>query len=153
MNLPLVATTFCAPGRRGISRVSKPDSAAVQILRPVQVKGKYPTSMKGDKLTYGYVGRLTQLHPEMVLAIPFFLADSSDTPICTAYMPFSQIRRHSRGYRCEPASFKSGAPAPRRESSRFFDSNGLSLLATASWSIVGTPRATAHPLTLDHMSA
>ncbi len=42
----------------------------VPLLRPVQVKGKYPTGEKGDKLKYGYVGKLTQTHPEMVLAIP-----------------------------------------------------------------------------------
>jgi hypothetical protein len=127
--------------------VSKANSNGIQILRPVQVKGKYPTSPKKNKPTYGYVGRLTQLHPEMVLAIPFFLVDASDAPICTAYMPLSQIRCHSRGYRCEPASFKSGAPAPRREYARFFDANGLSLLVAAAWkdSIVRAPRATAAP--------
>src|SRR5437667_4951364 len=58
-----------------------------QVLRPVQVKGKYPTAEKGDKATYGYIGELTELHPEMVLAIPFFSSASPEVPNCVAYMP------------------------------------------------------------------
>ena len=113
--------------------VSKTFGHGRLILRPVQVKGKYPTSVKRNKATYGYVGRLTQTHPEMVLAIPFFSADSSDMPTCTAYMPLSMIRPHQRGYRCLPASFKSGIAKPRRDYSKFFDANGLRLLERASW--------------------
>jgi len=113
--------------------VSKPNGNGSQILRPVQVKGKYPTGMKGNKITYGYVGRLSQLHPEMVLAIPFFSAMPSPTPICIAYMPSSLVRRHSRGFRCEPASFKSGTPAARRDYARFFDADGLKQLESPSW--------------------
>lgn len=36
------------------------------VIRPVQVKGKYPSGTKGNKVTYGYIGKLSQLHPEMV---------------------------------------------------------------------------------------
>jgi hypothetical protein len=113
--------------------ISKPDGHGSQILRPVQVKGKYPTSTKTSKTVYGYVGRLSQQHPEMVLAIPFFSTVSSPAPTCIAYMPASLIRRHSRGFRCEPASFKSGKPAARRDYARFFDSAGLKLLELSSW--------------------
>ena len=113
--------------------VSKPDSRGRQILRPVQVKGKYPTAAKGNKVVYGYVGRLTQTHLEMVLAIPFFSADPSDAPVCTAYMPHSLIRQHTRGYRCEPASLISGVPKPRRYYSRFFDLRGLHELEAPAW--------------------
>ena len=42
------------------------------IIRPVQVKGKYPEEGKKDYKAYGYIGKLTQRHPEMVLAIPYF---------------------------------------------------------------------------------
>src|SRR5690242_12537005 len=38
------------------------------LLRPVQVKGKYPEEGKSNKSVYGYVGRLTAIHSEMVLA-------------------------------------------------------------------------------------
>src|SRR4051812_34072215 len=59
-------------------------------IRPVQVKGKYPTAGKGDVDFYGYGGRVSQLHREMVLAIPFFATTRSPAPAHVAYMPFSQ---------------------------------------------------------------
>lgn len=108
--------------------VSKPDGNGRQWLRPVQVKGKYPTEVKTAKTVYGYVGRLTQLHPEMVLAIPFFSLASPTLPTCVAYMPHDSIRSHSRGYRCQPASFSAGAAKPRREFAKYFDASGLKLL-------------------------
>jgi hypothetical protein len=40
------------------------------MLRPVQVNGKYPISEKTDKSSYACVGKLTAIHPEMVLALP-----------------------------------------------------------------------------------
>lgn len=113
--------------------VSTSDENGNEILRPVQVKGKYPTEEKGDKSVYGYVGRLSQLHPEMVLAIPFFSTESSPAPTCIAYMPLSLIRQHSRGFRCQPAVFKSGVTAPRKDYARFFDRAGLKLLKALSW--------------------
>jgi hypothetical protein len=71
-----------------------------QLLRPVQVKGKYPSSDKTAKAVYGYVGKLTELLPEMVLAIPFFLPGLPETPTRVAYLPFKVVRKHSRGYKC-----------------------------------------------------
>jgi len=113
--------------------MSKLDDTGNPILRPVQVKGKYPTGVKVNKVIYGYVGRLSQLHPEMVLAIPFFSAMPSPTPTCVAYMPISLVRSGSRGFRCQSASFKSGTPAARRDYARFFDTSGLKLLESRSW--------------------
>ena len=122
--------------------VSKPDNHGGQILRPVQVKGKFPTSARRDGKYYGIATKLTQIHPEMVLAIPFFLAESLDAPICTAYMPRSLVRPHTRGYKCQPASYNSGRPEPRRDYRKFFDSKGLKLLESASWkdSTIGDDR-------------
>jgi len=125
--------------------VSKPDGHGGQILRPVQVKGKYPTREKRDQPTYGYVGRLTQLHPEMVLAVPYFSAVASPAPTCIAYLPISLIRKHARGYRCEPALFHAGLPRPRRDFAGFFDDAGLLALEAAWWkdsTTHGVPRAT-----------
>jgi hypothetical protein len=106
----------------------------MQLLRPVQVKGKYPTAEKSDKDVYGYVGELTELHPEMVLAIPFFSETSQDVPTCIAYLPFTLIRRHSRGFRCQPATFRNGQPIARRDYAKFFDKAGLDLLSHHNWS-------------------
>jgi hypothetical protein len=113
--------------------VSKPDNRGSHILRPVQVKGKYATKAKRDWNYYGYIGRLSQIHPEMVLAIPFFSAGSSDAPICIAYMPLSRVSGDSRRRKCQSASYKSGRPEPRRDYKKFFDSKGLKLLESAPW--------------------
>jgi hypothetical protein len=113
--------------------ISKPHPEVGQVIRPVQVKGKYPTNKKGDKSVYGYIGRLTQTHPEMVLAIPFFSKQQGSVPGCVAYIPLSLIRKHQRGFRCEPASFRSAAAIPRRDYMKFFDDGGLALLENLNW--------------------
>ena len=106
----------------------------LEMIRPVQVKGKYPSHDKTSKTVYGYIGRLNQIHPDMILAIPFFGSGSPGPPLFTAFMSFSQVRRHSRGYRCQPASFKAGRASPRRDFRRFVDEAGLQLVATPGWS-------------------
>lgn len=105
------------------------------VLRPVQVKGKYPEMDKGDKSTYGYLGELTALHPEMVLAIPYFPIDSmSVAPTCVAWMPRPQIRpQQGRGWRCEPAKFAGGVAVPRRDFQRYFDRTGLAFMEEVGW--------------------
>ena len=115
---------------------SKEISPGEILIRPVQVKGKYPTEGKGNKATYGYIGALSILHPEMVLAIPFFSIQSPDLPTCVAYIPRTLIRTHSRGFRSEPASFKDGMPVPRRDYAKLFDAKGLSLMATTQWNSI-----------------
>jgi hypothetical protein len=105
----------------------------VLLLRPVQVKGKYPSEGKTDKAVYGYVGRLTETHPEMVLAIPYFSESSPETPVCIAFMPLSSVRQNSRGYRCQPATYRKGEPKPRREHQDFFDKKGIAKLDSLNW--------------------
>jgi hypothetical protein len=105
------------------------------VIRPVQVKGKYPTEAKTDKRYYGYEGELSQLHPEMVLAIPFFSSGHADAPDCIAYMPYGQLRLNKSNGRIHtfPATFRGGKAVPRREFRKFFDMDGLQLLASASF--------------------
>ncbi len=102
----------------------------VMLVRPVQVKGKYPEAQKTNKVVYGYRGALSQLHPEMVLAIPYFPIEIKNShPICVAYMPASQVRQNSKGHhRCEPAGFKDKVAVPRPRYAMFFDDPGLDLL-------------------------
>jgi hypothetical protein len=104
-----------------------------QIIRPVQVKGKYPSKDKTDKASYGYIGRLNQVHPDMVLAIPFFAGIAASPALFVAYMPYSAIKPHARGYRCQPACFSGGKPRPKRESSKYFDRAGLRLVEQTDW--------------------
>ena len=104
------------------------------VIRPVQVKGKYPEAEKLDKSVYGYIGKLTQTHPEMVLAIPYF--DLGDIPVIkhVAFMPFCMIRSHTRGSKCEPARFVQGTARPRGDHAKYFDDLGLKRVGDAGWS-------------------
>ena len=120
---------------KGFDFVIIKKSADRFIIRPVQVKGKYPTGDKTDKSTYGFVGKLSEVDPEMVLAIPYFSSEQVDSiPICVAYAPLWLIKKHPRGHRCEPATFKSGRPRPRRDHALFFDRPGLERLELEDWS-------------------
>lgn len=106
------------------------------LLRPVQVKGRYPTTGKTDKRTYGYTGTLSALHPEMVLAIPFFPINREPSPLFTAFLPRCQIRprrNKPEEYYAFPASFSAGAPAVRRDFRHFVDAEGLQLMETADF--------------------
>jgi len=105
------------------------------ILRPVQVKGLYPTGAKGNKAGYGYRGRLSAVHPEMVLVLAYFAAtERGVAPEQIAYMPYGQLKKPSRGgYRCLPANFQSGHAVPRREFVRYFGELGLQALVSQHW--------------------
>ena len=100
------------------------------VIRPVQVKGLYPRPEKSKKAAYGYVGKLSALHPEMVLAITFFPAEHSRSPDHVAWMPRSQIRVGSKGYRCQPARYDGTRAVIRRDYERFFDDAGLAAMRT-----------------------
>lgn len=112
------------------------------MFRPVQLKGKYPIAEKRDVVTYGYVGDLSELHPEMVLAIPFFANDAREIPTCVAYMPRTLIRATTRGFRCEPATLKKAVAASRRDYAQFFNDAGLQLVERPDWArmtLAGAP--------------
>lgn len=102
------------------------------VIRPVQVKGLYPTASKTNKATYGYTGTLTQIHPDMVLAVTFFDTTHQPSPLFTAFLPHSQIRKGTKPqqYRAYPALFRDGKARKRRDFRRFFDADGLKLMET-----------------------
>lgn len=107
------------------------------ILRPVQVKGLYPTATKTDKKVYGYSGEITQLHTEMILALPFFPVSREPAPLFTAFLPHSQIRQRRNKpdqFYAFPCSFSQGSPVIRRDFRRFFDSAGLRLAESSEFS-------------------
>jgi hypothetical protein len=113
-----------------ITKVSKGRT----VIRPVQVKGKYPEHSKTNKVVFGFRGKLTAFHDEMVLAIPFFPTDEkAQAPTTIAYLPLSVVRRKEKSVRCEPAKFHSGKVSPRRDYQKFFDSDGLRLLELEDW--------------------
>ena len=114
--------------------VAKTVGSGSELIRPVQVKGKYPMATKGNKAVYGYVGQLKRVHPEMVLAIPFFADGEPGPAIHVAYMPSSRLRRSSRGWRCQPCAFRASRPVPRRDHLAFFDAPGLAAIEQPDWS-------------------
>jgi hypothetical protein len=112
---------------------TKPVSGKV-LVRPVQVKGLYPTIEKKDKAAYGFKGELTALHESMVLVLPFFNPKNEHAPDQIAYMPIDQCKLPSSGgVRCVPATFKEGAAIPRRDSLKYFGSAGLLLVESSNW--------------------
>lgn len=105
------------------------------LIRPVQVKGLYPTEVKKDKAGYGYIGKLTQLHDDMVLALPYFSTDKAGAaPTCIAYMPKREVRPQlGSGFKCTPAKFVSGQAQPRETFRSYFGLEGLSAIASSTW--------------------
>ncbi|RFC35051.1 MAG: hypothetical protein DID92_2727744484 [Candidatus Nitrotoga sp. SPKER] len=104
------------------------------LIRPVQIKGLYPTVGKKDKATYGFKGELTALHDSMVLVLPYFHSANAHAPEHIAFMPRDQCKLTvSGGVRCVPAVFSSGHAVPRRDSARYFGLSGLALIEAANW--------------------
>lgn len=113
---------------KGFDMIVSRASANGTVVRPVQVKGKYATDDKTDKAVYGYVGSLTALHEDKVLAIPFFTSSDAIAPRLVAWAPFEALKNKSRGFGFEPATFKSGIPEMRRDYAKYFGDEGLSAL-------------------------
>jgi hypothetical protein len=104
------------------------------VIRPVQVKGKYPQHTKTDKNVYGYRGKLSQVHDEMVLAIPFFPVDTkAKSPVTIAYVPLTLIKKTKKGFRCDPAKYIEGTISARKYYRMFFDSDGIAKLENSNW--------------------
>lgn len=97
------------------------------VIRPVQVKGLYPTREKLDKVAYRWTGRLSQTHPSMILALVYFSPDhETPAPECVAFMPFSMLKPTSKGgWRVEPVSLKAGKVIPRKSYVGYFGKIGM----------------------------
>jgi hypothetical protein len=104
------------------------------LMRPVQVKGKFPTRGKSDSRGIGFNGPLTAIHKEMVLVIPYFRDDDSRAPEQIAFMPLDQLKKpRAGGFRCIPARFEDGHAIPRRESTKYFGEDGLKRVEHRGW--------------------
>jgi hypothetical protein len=104
------------------------------IIRPVQVKGLYPTEFKTDKAAYGFKGKLTAIHETMILALPYFHTSISHSPELIAFMPLNKCKLPiSGGVRCVPCSFSNGHAVPRRDSIKYFGDAGLRLIESVQW--------------------
>ena len=95
-------------------------------VRPVQVKGLYPTKAKTPKSAYGYMGKLTALHDDMVLALPYFMPDKIEAPVHVAWLLRDDIKLTTKGrFKAQPASYRSSGPEPRRDFWHVFNRDGL----------------------------
>lgn len=120
---------------KGFDYVVTLETPSAVLVRPIQVKGLYPRVGKLDKPTYGFTGDLSLLHPHMALVLVYFpLGAAEGTPQHIAYMPRGQIRlKSSGGYRCVPATLRSGVVEPRREFAGYFDGPGLAAMTSPTW--------------------
>lgn len=116
----------------GFDMIATKRVGSTTLVRPVQVKGKYASDGKIAKARYGFVGKLTALHPDMILAIPYFTSDSAAAPLLIAWMPYNKIKSSSRGHACEPARFGPSGPEARPRSVGYFGSAGMSALEPIS---------------------
>ena len=114
--------------------ITKPVRNNELIVRPVQVKGKYPRKGKADEPCYGYVGELSATHDDMVLVAVYFPTERTVAPVHIVYLPFTQIRKRENGdFRCVPAQFKSGKPEPRKDFRKYFDQAGMEYMESPDW--------------------
>ena len=114
--------------------VSKRTDAGM-VVRPVQVKGKFPETQTAVRKKYGYRGKLTAVHPQMVLVIPLFTSlKRLAHPDCIAYMPFGKITEVKRGgYWCGPAKLEHGEVSAKESYQAYFDDAGLRALESQTW--------------------
>lgn len=118
----------------GFDFIATKPVAGTVLIRPIQVKGLYPTAEKTDKAVYGFKGELTAIHVSMVLALPFFHASNPHAPEQVAFMPLDQCKLPaSGGIRCVPATFSRGHAVPRRDSQKYFGALGLRLIESSDW--------------------
>jgi hypothetical protein len=116
--------------------ITKPVRNQIAV-RPVQVKGLYPTEQKKPRSAYGYIGKLSQIHPDTVLALVFFdrgaVGAAQPAPKHVALMPWTAIRtQQSRGYACRPAQLTAEGPKPGKDFVKYFDLSGIELLEANS---------------------
>lgn len=105
------------------------------VVRPVQVKGKFPETTTAIRKKYGYRGTLTAESPGMVLAIPFFTSlKRLAYPDCIAYMPRSQVSIATNGkFWCGPAKLEKGVVSPKKHFEQYFDDAGIKAVANMDW--------------------
>jgi hypothetical protein len=100
------------------------------LLRPVQVRSRRPRG-QSDRKYFGHQRtKLSQTHPEMVLAMPFYDSGHVLRPLFIGFFPWSQIHANRDGerYHCLPAKVSGGRISIRRDFRKFFDDAGCTLM-------------------------
>jgi hypothetical protein len=112
---------------RGFDFIATKKNQRGMVIRPVQVKGKYPESTIRIIKAFGFIGKLSAPHSTMVLAIPLFNSNErSESPALVAFMPWSEIRPYSRWPHCSrPGQHIRGKVKEKEEYKPFFGRTGL----------------------------
>ena len=109
------------------------------ILRPVQVRGKYPTEQKKDRTVYPWQGELSQVHDDMAVVLCYFATDhSSPAPDNIAFVPLPSLKPTTKGrYRCSAVRLKGGKTYPRPSYKHLFGIEGLDAMESPNWAQSG----------------
>jgi hypothetical protein len=120
---------------KGFDFIISKNTKSGMIVRPVQVKGKFPETTTAVRKKYGYRGTLTAVHPKMVLAIPLFTSLTRLAhPDCVAYMPFKKITEPKKGtFWCGPAKLEKGKVSAKKTFQKYFDETGLNAVGKKIW--------------------
>lgn len=111
------------------------------IIRPIQVKGKYPETTTAVRKKYGYRGKLTAIHNDMVLSIPLFTSLEKLThPDCIAFMPLTTITEPKKGiFRCAPAKLEKGKVSAKESFKCYVDDDGLKAIESENFGKTNLP--------------
>jgi hypothetical protein len=114
------------------------------LMRPVQVRGRYPEVVRNRSVYGKRNSRLSQLHDEMVFALPYFKEKDGIYQLVTvAFLPKEQInvvKKRTRNaekdeFYCTalPAKVREGTISARRDYEIFFDGPGIEAMYRADW--------------------
>ncbi len=120
----------------GFDFIAAKKTSTGTFLRPVQVRGCYrEPGGRANKPTYGKNPiSLTQRHPDMVVAIPFFSEQSPHHPHGVAYLRLPDLKTNGvkGSLYSYPAQLKDGIAHPRPAYEGLFGAPGLARLEVAS---------------------
>ena len=125
----------------GFDFIAAKRTLAGTFLRPVQVRGCYrEPGGKPNKSAYGKgLIKLTQTHPDMVVAIPFFSEQSPHHPHGVAYLRLPDLKTNGvkGNFYSYPAQLNNGVAQPRPSYEGLFGTAGLARLEADSATLSG----------------
>jgi len=105
------------------------------LVRPVQVKGVYPEEFKKGGRSFGRTMKLTAIHPQMVLAMPFFeySIDKSPSPKFVGFFPIKPSKKEEGKHQIHPALLNDGVISIRRDYQIYFGEGGIGKIEKGNW--------------------
>lgn len=105
------------------------------LVRPIQVKGVYPEEFKKGGKPFGRDLKLTAIHPQMVLVMPFFqyAPEKSSSPTHVGFFPIKPSTRPDRKHIIRPAFLKAGVISVRDSYQGSFGKAGIAEVEKLTW--------------------